>query len=247
MTASSLAVELPPSAPSGGEPVQWYARLAGVLGFVSLVAGGFGEGYVPEALVVAGNAAATARNILDSETLFRWGFAGYLVEAICDAALTMLFWVLVRPVHRNLAMLMVVFRIISTCGFGSAEVLYFGGFATLSAAQQLTAFGPAQLEALAFVLIKVASFGGALFSMFYGLAGIVFGYLLVRSLLIPRILGILMTIMGVAFTLRTFLLVLAPEYASPYLLVTAVAILPLSAWLLVKGVNVSRWQRYAEA
>jgi hypothetical protein len=249
MTAIPLTGESRPSFFGGSgstESVQWYARLAGILTLISLVAGAFGEGYVPAAVVASGDAAATAKNLLEHETLFRWGFVGYLIEAICDAMLTMVFWVILRPVHRNLAMLMVVFRIIATCGFATAQVLYFGAFSVLHSSNQLGAFGPDQLQALSFALIKIAFFGGQLFTTFYGLGSIVFGYLLVRSLILPRFIGVLWIIMGVAFALRTFLLVLAPAYASPLLLATAaLALLPLMVWLLVKGVNVERWRAYA--
>jgi hypothetical protein len=68
-------------------PIQTYARIGGVLFMVSLAAGGFGEGFVPSQLIATGDAAATARHILNSDTLFRVGFACYLVEALCDVAL----------------------------------------------------------------------------------------------------------------------------------------------------------------
>ena len=239
MTAA-VASAIPAS--SRDDSVQWYARLAGVLGVITLFAGGFGEAYVPGAMIVAGDAAATARNILAGESLFRWGFAGYLVEALCDAGLTLAFWVLVRPVSRNVAMLMVVFRIISTCGFAAAEMLYFGALPTLKATALLSAFQPDQLHGIAYTLLRVSGFGQALFSMFYGVANVAFGWLIYRSGYLPRVFGVGMAIAGVAFTLRTFLLVLAPAYASPLLLATAaIAFIPFSFWLLVKGVDVRRW------
>ena len=230
------------------ESIQTYARLAGVLGLITVVAGGFGEVYVPGVVFAAGDPAATAQRILDNESLFRWGFAGYLVEALCDATLTMAFWVLVRPVHRNLAMLMVVFRIISTCGFGASEVLYFGALPALRGAQTVAALQPAQMEALAYILLRTAAFGGSLFSTFYGVANIVFGWLIYRSGYIPRLFGVAMIFTGVAFAARTFLLILAPAYASELLLVTAaVTFIPFILWLLVKGVNEEAWRRAARA
>jgi hypothetical protein len=218
--------------------IQGYARLAGVLGVLTLIAGGFGEAYVPSVILVSGDATATVRNVVASESLFRWGFAGYLVEALCDAGLTMAFWVLIRPVHRNLAMGMVVFRIISTCGFAAAMMLWFGALPTLKAATL-----PAdQLEALAYTLLRVSGFGQALFSMFYGVANVIFGALMYRSGYLPRVFGAGFVIMGIAFTLRTFLLVLAPAYASPLLLATAgIVFPPFIVWLLVKGVNVEKF------
>jgi hypothetical protein len=224
--------------------MQAYARLAGVLGLITVIAGGFGEAYAPGVVFVAGDPAATARHILGSESLFRWGFASYLVEALCDATLTMAFWVLVRPVHARLAMLMVVFRIISTCGFGASQVLYFGALPTLRGAQAGSSLQPGQMQALAYVLLRVAAFGGSLFSAFYGVANIVFGWLIDRSGYIPRVFGVGMIVSGVAFVVHTFLRILAPTYASDLMLATAaVAFIPLILWLLIKGVNEDAWRR----
>ncbi len=223
--------------------IQGYARLAGVLGVLTLIAGGFGEAYVPSEILVSGDPAATVRNVVASESLFRWGFAGYLVEALCDAGLTMAFWVLIRPVHRNLAMGMVVFRIISTCGFAAAMMLWFGALTTLKAATGPAALPADQLDILAYTLLRVSGFGQALFSMFYGVANVIFGALIYRSGYLPRLFGVGFVIMGIAFTVRTFLLVLAPAYASPLLLVTAgIVFPPFIVWLLVKGVNVEKFR-----
>ena len=228
------------------ESIQVYARLAGALGLLSMVAGGFGEAYVPSVTIVAGDPGATARRILASEALFRWGFAGYLIEALCDAMLTMAFFVLFRPVHGSLAMAMVVLRIIATCGFAAAQVLHFTALPTLRSPAQLAAFGPDQLNALAFTLITASTFGQSLFSMFYGAATVLLGWLIYRSGFMPRLLGVPVIIVGIGFTARTFLLVLAPSYASTLLLaIAAIAFPPLMVWLLVKGVNVAKWREKA--
>jgi hypothetical protein len=227
--------------------IQRYARLAGVVGLVSIIAGGFGEAYAPGVMFAAGNPAATAQHILGNETLFRWGFTGYLIEAICDAILTMLFWVLVRPLSRNLAMLMVVFRIISTCGFASSEMLYFGTLSTLRDAHSITSLQSGYADALAYALFRISVFGGSLFSEFYGLANLVFGWLIYRSGYVPRVFGIGIILMGAGFALRTFLVILAPAYASELLLAIAgVTFIPFIIWLLVKGVDARALSRHAE-
>jgi hypothetical protein len=78
-----------------------YARIIGVLLLVTLVAGGFGELYVPSKLIEPADAAATARNFRMFAGLFRIGFAAYLVEAVCDTALTLYFYLLLAPVQRT--------------------------------------------------------------------------------------------------------------------------------------------------
>ena len=224
--------------------IQTWARLAGVLGLITFIAGGFGEAYVPSQIAVSGDATATANNILGSESLFRWGFAGYLMEALCDAGLTVAFWVLTRPVSRNGALGMVVFRIISTCGFAAAMLLWFSALIVVK--ESMTGYTPEQVNGLAYTLMQFSGFGQALFSMFYGVANIIFGWLLWRSGYLPRIFGVGFAIMGFAFFIRTFLLVLAPDYASPILLVTAALVFaPFTLWLLIKGVDVAKWQERA--
>jgi hypothetical protein len=92
--------------------------------------------------------------------------------------------------------------------------------------------------------MRMASFGGSLFSTFYGFANIVFGWLIYRSGYIPRVFGVGIVVMGVAFAVRTFLLILAPAYASGLLLATAaVVFIPFILWLLAKGVNEEAWRR----
>jgi hypothetical protein len=227
-------------------PVQKYARIAGLLFLLSFVAGGFGEAYVPSAMIVSNDATATARNIVSSAPLFRLGFAGYLVEALCDVGLTWVLYVLLRPVHRDLALLAVFFRLISTAGFAMAEVLYFGASRILGGADYLKTLSPDQLNTLALLLVKVSGFGQGVFSMFYGVASVVLGYLIARSTFLPRILGVLLAISGVGFVIQTFASVLAPAYASGVLLLpVAIAGLLLTLWFLFKGVNVRRWEESA--
>jgi len=134
----------------------------------------------------------------------------------------------------KLAMLMVVFRIISTCGFAASEVLYFGALMTLRSAQTVSALQPGQMQALAYILLRIAAFGGSLFSTFYGAANIVFGWLIYRSSYIPRILGVGMIFTGVAFVVHTFLLILAPAYASDVLLATAATVIASQAAVAIE-------------
>ncbi len=227
-------------------PVRAYARIAGVLLLLSLLAGGFGEAYVPSKLIVSSDPAATARNILASGPLFRWGFASYLVEALCDVGLAWVFYVLLRPVDRDLALFAVFFRLISTAGFAMGEVLVYSSPLVLGGPRYLAIFSPDQRDALALLLVKVGARGGDLFSMFYGVGSIAFGLLMFRSGFLPWILGVLLAVGGAGFVVGYFVKVLAPAYASNYFLAPVfLAFFALMPWLLVKGVDVSRWEEAA--
>src|SRR5690349_7832800 len=105
--------------------VRVYTLLAGALLLVNFFAGAFGEAYAPSQLIVAGNAATTAHNVITSDLLLRLGFVGYLGEAITDIALAFLLYVLLRPVQANLAFLAVMFRLMATATFAFAELFYF--------------------------------------------------------------------------------------------------------------------------
>jgi Domain of unknown function (DUF4386) len=236
MTARPITSE------ASGNSGQMYARAAGVLGLISILAGGFGEAYVPAVLVVSQDAAATATKIITSESLFRWGFTGYLVEALCDAGLTLLLYLLLRAVRKDLALLAVFCRLIGTAGFAMAKVFYFAALPIVGSAD-LKAFSPEQLHTLALLSLKVSGYGQEVFSMFYGVGSLVLGYLMYRSGFLPKVIGILLALSGVGFVAKTFTWALAPSYSSPMLLMPAgVAALALTGWLLVRGVDAAKWK-----
>jgi hypothetical protein len=226
--------------------VQMYARIAGVLFVLSIVAGGFGEAYVPSKLIVSGDAAATANNIHAFGSLFRWGFAIYLIEALCDIGLALIFYALLRPVQKDLSLLAAFFGILSTALFAVAELFYFAPSLILGGANYLKSFSPDQLNTLALLSLKLYGLGGGIFMVFYGIAWVIRGYLIFRSGYFPKVLGVLLIIAGLGFMAKTFTLVLAPAYASNVLLLPMfVAGMSLMVWLFVKGVDVAKWEAKA--
>ena len=230
--------------------VQTYARIAGVLFLISIVAGGFGELYVPTVLIVSGDPTATAKNIVASDLLFRMGFASYLVEAICDIVLTLILYLLLRPVGRELALLTAFFRLVGTAIFAATELFYFAPAFILGGADYLKTFSPDQLNTLAYVSLRMYVYGGGLFFAFGGVGSILLGYLIFRSGYLPKILGALMALGGLGFVIRSFALALVPASASLgviLLLPTGLAMLSLTGWLLVRGVDVPKWGARAAA
>ncbi len=139
--------------------IQTWVRIAGVLLLLTIVAGGFGEFYVPSRLIVSADAAATAKNIRDSGWLFRVGFASYLVEAVCDIALALIFYILLRPVRKDLALLAAFFGLVSTALFAVAELFYFAASIILGGAGYLKTFSPDQLNTLALLSLKLYGYG----------------------------------------------------------------------------------------
>jgi hypothetical protein len=227
--------------------VQTYARIAGVLFLLTILAGGFGEVYVPSKLIVSGDATATAKNIIALNSLFRMGFAFYLVEAVCDIALALILYVLLRPAHKELALLAAFFGLVSTALFGVAELFYFAASLILGGANYLKTFSPDQLNTLALFSLKLYGYGGGIFMVFYGIASILRGYLIFRSGYLPKALGVLLALAGLGFITKNFVLVLAPVYASDlFLLPMSLTVVSLTVWLLVRGVDVPKWEAKAQ-
>lgn len=226
--------------------IQAYARIAGVLFLISFVAGGFGEVYVPSKIIVSGDAAATVENIRAFDSLFRMGFAGYLIEAMCDISLSMIFYILLKPVSRGLALLAAFFGLVGTAVFAVAELFYFAPSFILGGAGYLKTFSPGQLDTLAMLSLKIYGYGGGLFLVFYGAASVLRGYLIVLSGYLPKFIGLLLMLGGFGFIARNFALVFVPAYPSGNLLLLLMpgAVL-LALWLLVRGIDVAKWQAKA--
>lgn len=225
------------------ESVRSYARVAGILLIISLVAGSIGEFIVPSRLIVSGDAAATVRNISENESLFRLSFAAYLTEAVCDISLSLVFYVLLRPISRNIALLSALFGLVSTAVFAGGELFYFAPPLILSRAEYVTAFTAPQRDALVLFALKLYAMCGGIFLGFYGIATAIRGYLIFRSTYLPAVLGILLMAGGLGFILQNLTLVLAPAYSSNlFLAPMSIAGLSLIVWLLVKGIDRTKFE-----
>jgi hypothetical protein len=227
--------------------VQTYARVAGLLALVSVAAGGFGEAYAPSKLIVLDNAAATAQNIRAFDELFRVSFLAYLVEALCDVALALIFYVLLKPVSHGVSLLAAFLGLIGTTLFAVSEMFYFALPTLLMRdAAYLQTFSPDQLNALTLLSVKMFAFSSAIFTAFFGMAWILRAWLIILSGYLPKLIGALVLLGGLAFVARNVAFVLAPPYPSGQLLLAIMpGLLLLALWLLVMGVNVAKWETKA--
>src|SRR5262249_41905696 len=113
MSTAGMPVPIPDTSP------RLDARIAGGLYLIIIIGGFFSIGYVPSAMVVHGDPAETARNILAHELLFRLGFLAHILILPCNIALALLFYELFRVVNRGLAWLVVVFSLVGTAVEGA--------------------------------------------------------------------------------------------------------------------------------
>ena len=220
------------------------ARLAGVSSLLVMVTGTFAQFFVSERLVVFGDASATATNILAHRSLFEWGFAVYLVEMTIQIVSIAMFYLLLKPVSRTVALLAAFVGLAGCIIKAMSRLFYIAPLFLLDGGDALTAFNADQQHALAVVLLRVNDLGAGIALAFFGVRAIFQGYLIIRSTFLPRTLGVLTLITGVV--LLSFL---SPSLGIRLFPVTAaiglVASIAVIGWLLVFGVNEERWREQA--
>ena len=228
---------------------QIYARIGGVLYLIIIAIGLFGEAFVRNRIIVSGDATATAANLRSMESLWRFGIAGEMFLVICSVALALILYVLLRPVSRDLALLATFFNLIAIAVQAAYSLQLVEALFPLGNAGYLKAFTPEQLNAMASLSLKSHVFGFGIALLFFGPFFLVSGYLIFRSTYFPRAIGILYLIAGLSYLTNSFALLLAPTFADrifPTILVPAfVGEVSFTLWLLVKGVNVRKWEEKA--
>lgn len=223
------------------------ARLAGGFWLIVIVAGGFAF-FTGSALIVRGDAAGTATNIMASERLYRLGFAANLMAGACYAGVTVLLYDLLKPVSRSLSLLAASFGLLGIAIGGATSFIRLAPLVLLGGAEYLGAFTTAQLQALALTSLRLDAQGSNIGLVFFGCQCLVIGYLIVRSRFLPRVLGVLLAVGGASYIVNSFASFLSPgsaAYLAPYILPAAiVGEGSLCLWLIVMGVNVQRWTEH---
>ena len=222
------------------------ARVAGGLLLITILAGGFAQGFIGGNLIVAGDAAATSTNIHAHEALYRLAFAIYLIEMACQITMTVLFYDLLKPVSRSASMLAATFGLIGCTIKTLSRVFFFAPLLVLGGAHYLIVFDPKQLQALAFLFLRVNYAAETMAMVFFGLYALVKGYLIFRSTFLPRVLGVLSAVGGLGWLIYLYE-PLALRLQSYIVGTGVIGALVSVVWLLVYGVNEQRWKEQANA
>jgi hypothetical protein len=220
------------------------ARVTGVFYLLTILTGIFAQGFVSGRLVVDGDAAATAANILAHRGLFQLGSAVYLIEMACQIAITALFYDLLKPAGRSVSLLAAFLGLAGCVIKTFSRVFFIVPLFVLEGAHYLSVFSAEQLQALALLFLKVNDRGAGIALVFFGFYALLTGYLIIRSTFLPRILGGLSVLGGLGWLSFLYLPLgyrLFPYIAAFGLLGAA----SLIGWLLVFGVNEQRWKEQA--
>jgi len=228
---------------------QRYARFGGLLYLLIIIAGVIGELMIRGSLVVGGDAAATAARIAASPQLWRIGIAGDLLMHVCDVFVMWAIYVLLRPVSRNLALLVLLLNLIQTAVLVANKSILLVPLFLLGEPLYAKAFEPAQLQAWSHLAIDLHGYGFGVGLIFFGFVLLVEGYLVRKSGFLPPLIGAAMQLAGACYLINSVALLLAPDIAArlfPAILVPCfIAELSFALWLLVKGVDVAAWRRRA--
>ena len=214
------------------------AIVAGIGLLILTVCAIFAEFFVRQNLVVLGDATATANNIMAHELLFRLGIISFIVVVILDVVVAWALYVLLKPVHRSLSLIMAWFRLVYAVILGIALINFFNVLQLLSGTGYLTAFEPNQLHAEVMVFLNAFSYGWAVGLVFFGIHLSILGFLVFKSGYIPKILGILLFVAGLGYFIDSFLIFLLPDYQATIATFTFIGEALFMLWLLFKGVKI---------
>jgi len=224
------------------------ARIGGVLYLVLIFVGMFAVIFVRDKLIVPGDPTATANNIMASRLLWRTGIVADLIMHVLDIPIMLVIYILLKPVNKNLALLALLFNLIQTAVLVANKLNLIAALLPLESVDYLQTLDPYQLHAQAYLSIKLHDIGFGVGLIFFGFTCLVNGYLIFRSGYLPRIIGFLMQIAGLCYLTNSFILLLVPKSASVIFMVPClVAELSFCLWLIVKGVNVTKWAAKANA
>jgi hypothetical protein len=220
-----------------GMTLRQAALVAGLASFAPLMLGGvpFAEFYVFARLIVPGDTAGTARNILANRSLFLTGLFAHLITFVADVVLAWAFYVLFAPVNRALSLLAAWFRLVYVAVALSALMHMVSAFRLLEDGSFATAFGADQLQAQVEVLIRSFKYEWSLCIAIFGIHVALVGYLAARSGYVPRLLGVLLMISGLGYVINYLRPYLYPDLDTGFLFVTFFGELVFAIWLLVRG------------
>lgn len=219
------------------------ARLAGLLYLVVILGGTFSPFVVAPSSLSEDPAAITAK-IMQSQSAYRLGGVAEIVVLACDITLAVIFYHLLRPVSRTVAMLAAFFRLAYAAINGANVTLHFAPLLVLTAQPALP-----QMLAVDFMKLHLLGFDIAL--VFFGIHVALLGYLTFRSTYLPRVLGLLGMLGGAAYLTNSLVSLLAPGALAGRALIllapAGLAEIAIALWLLAVGVNAQKWEKMAHA
>ena len=223
-------------------------RILALLSLVLILSAVFAQGFVSDRLIDYSSATNTANNILAHQGLFRLGFTVYLIEMACNVANTALWYVLLRPVNRSVALVAAFMDLAGAVFKTFARVFFITPLWLLlhTGSPVLSGFTSEQVQSIALILLRVNAIGTTPASAFFGISILLNGYLIFRSTFLPRWLGALQMLSALGWLAYFY-----PPLGSRMFMVAALGsllnVVVMILWLLIRGVDEDKWRSRAAA
>lgn len=216
------------------------ARLTGILYLLVILLAGFSQGYVRGTIFIPDDPQVTLTNIISSEVLFRLGLISDLLAFMIDAVISILLYQLLKSVNKTIAAIASVFRILAHPAIGSLNLLnHYMALETASRSGLMSSLGIEQQEVWTMLFMNAHNAGYLLAGAFFGIHCLLLGILLYRSVLFPKVFGILMVLAAGGYMLETFGNFIFPGYqfvlANIVGFSAAIGEVSFTLYLLVKG------------
>jgi hypothetical protein len=217
------------------------ARVAGFLYLLVGISGGFAQGFVEPKMYVAGNSAATAGNVVANAGLVRIGVVADLFDATIFVFLALTLYVLLNHVDRSVARAMLVIVAISAAIECLNSVFEFEGLRVATDSAYAASLGTAGSNALVMLLLDTQHFGLLIAQIFFGLWLAPLGYLVYKSGLFPKTLGVVLVVGAACYVVDLLALFLVPDLGlkihSFVVIPSAIAEISMVVYLLAAGVT----------
>jgi hypothetical protein len=200
-------------------------------------------------ILVPGDAAATAENLVANEGLFRLGMAGQSVVILIEIVMAAILYVILRPVNRSISLAAAFARMSEGVIMAANLLTSILALFVISGAGYLAAFEREQLDALVTLFLNANGFMDLVWGLFFALHLALLGYLVYKSGFFPKILGILLTLAGIGYFAQSFGTFIAPDLSGVLESLVVVLAVPgelaFALWLVIKGIDEDGWQRRA--
>jgi hypothetical protein len=220
------------------------ARIAGLCYLIVIATGLFSEVFVRQALKVPNDALATAQNIQAHEMLFRWGFVADIINFVVGLPTILIIYHFFKRVNKLLLQIALAFVIIQTAIIAANLLNQISPLLILSNETYLNTFEPNQLASLSLLSLNLQAQGYGIGLVFFGFYCLIIGFLIFKSELIPRILGVLYAVAGLCYLINSFTMFLSKDFENPLFIYLAIPIfigeLSLCLWLITKGIDTSK-------
>jgi hypothetical protein len=221
------------------------ARIAGLLYLFVVIASSFAL-VTMSGVVVRGDPAATAANIIASEQMYRLGIAATLLSAIAYTAVVALLYALFRPVNRPLAL---VSAFIGLAGCAASATFLANQLGVLALLDGESAID-AQTQLLTRHALRLGALGNTLSLVFFGFYCLTLSALVFGASFLPRFLGAFLLIAGLGWLIGNLGAIIAPDvlgrFASMLVPVSGLGEFVFTLWLLAMGVNPEKWRAQAQ-